>query len=199
MTRPCPLVCFIVISSTCLNFVGPWWYFRSPGRTSLGLGGEGKTPNHSSSRRILNCFLKAGYSGHRGLVTALGIEGAGGRQGPYHLDPASTATFLNLGRIGRSGLNHPHTSKMTERKLYVPPYQLYPLILNALPFNDLEREFGGRRRTVSSPVKAKVTAVQAHGKVCGRILRFNHLDTTFHVQVPISTLVAQTAECCSIH
>lgn len=161
--------------------------------------GEGKTPNHLSSRGTLNCCLKAEYPGHRGLVTALGIEGAGGRQGAYHLDPASTATFLNFGRIGCGGLNHLHTSKMTERKLDVPPYQLCPLILNALPFSDLEREFGGRRRTVSGQVKAKVTAVQAHGKVYERTMWFNHLDTTFHVQVPTSTSVAQTAECCSIH
>ena len=88
---------------------------------------------------------------------------------------------------------------MTERKLDVPPYQLYPLIPNALVFSDLEREFGGRRRTVSSPVKAKVTAVQAFGRSHERILWFSHIDTTFHVQVPISTLVAQTAKCCSIH
>jgi len=82
----------------------------------------------------------------------------------------STATFLDL---GRRGLSHPHTSEMTERKLDVPPYQLFPLIPKLLPFSDLERDIGGRRRTVSGPIKAKVTAVQAFGRplhaYCGSI------------------------------
>jgi hypothetical protein len=88
---------------------------------------------------------------------------------------------------------------MTERKLDVPPYQLLPLIPKLLPFSDLERDFGGRRRTASGPVKAKVTAVQAFGRAYERILWFNHLDTMFHVQVLMSTLAAQTAKCCGMH
>ena len=59
---------------------------------------------------------------------------------------------------------------MTERKLDVQPYQLYPLIPKPLSFSDSERGPGGRRRTVSAPVKAKVTAVQAFGRAYERIL-----------------------------
>lgn len=115
---------------------------------------------------------------------------------PHHLDPVHNTTFLDF---GRRGLNHARTSEMAERKLDLLPYQLYPLIPNTLPFSDLERDVGGRRRTVNGPGKAKVTAVQAFGKAYARILWFDHLDTTFRVQVPTYTLAAQTVKYCGIN